>query len=389
MPSVGQKKIIVGYGETFETIANKYEITISDLRAANPGKKDCYAGMEIIVPQPTKSPIGDYSITSVVLLRADSMLLKAKELSNSGKYKKAIKIYHNVLDMKVRTPYAYAGLGECYFGLNKYKDARKNLNMAIYSDELASVEKEWCKEALEDVEKQIEAKRQRRNAVWSKIGLSFVAAAAVTATAYVASEQAKMQNPNYQRPATYSGGAGSDHLRNIDQIIAQSNANINQMRAQGTAQLNMMTQNAMIQAAQTKQRMDQAFNEELKWRGEYAKNNGRQPTEYEVDQWYAAHYPDLLESRIMARGKMYGESQDKDKKEKASEDDRYKTDYKEKFENRYSSGKDCVRCFGSGNCQTCNGDGWYRELSKVFVCPNCDHDHNGKCSHCHGTGKNP
>lgn len=94
----------------------------------------------------------------------------------------------------------------------------------------------------------------------------------------------------------------------------------------------------------------------------------------------------------MARGKMYSESQEQDKKEKVAEDVRDKTDYKEKFENRYSSGKDCVRCLGSGQCQTCNGKGWYYssyDLSKAVSCPNCDRNHNGICSHCHGTGKNP
>ena len=57
-----------------------------------------------------------------------------------------------------------------------------------------------------------------------------------------------------------------------------------------------------MQAQQTKQRMDQAFKEQIKWSGEFYDKNGRQPTDYEVDQWYAANYPDLLESRIMARG---------------------------------------------------------------------------------------
>lgn len=335
IPSLGQQTIIVGYGETFESIANKYEITISDLRAANPGKDVCYAGMEIIVPKPSYSPLGYTDITSPVLLRADSILLKAKSLSLLDNYKKAIKLYNHVIDMNVRTPYAYAGRGACYFGMKKYKKAKKDLLNAISFGQLAKVEKEWCEDALEDVEKAIEAKRERRNAVWSKIGLTFAAAAAVTATAYVASEQAKMQNQNYQNyqnSMTYSGGEGSDHLRNADRISAQFTASNNQMLSQGTAQLNQMTQTMAIQGPQqirenVKQDLENqikfrkefeervnmevsmVMNAQFKWEEEFEKTNGHKPTEGEIDQWYAINHPNFYESRIQSRTNMFDSPQ--------------------------------------------------------------------------------
>lgn len=311
-----QKKVIVGYGETYETIASKYGVTVSELLSVNPGKDICYIGMEIVIPQPGKSPLGDQDVTSVVLLRADSMLIKAKEISKSGNYRKAIKLYNRVLDMKVRTPYAYAGLGECFFGLNKLKKARKNLNMAIYSDEIASVEKEWCIEALKDVDNGIEAKRQKRKEIWSKIGLSVAYVAAVTATTYAVSQQAKTQNQYNQN--TMPVGYGSDHLKNADQIIAQSNAINNQMRARGTYQLNMMTQNTYVNFEQQSQRLKEATMEQYKWRGEYEKEHGYPPTEMEVIQWYQQHYPDLTDNYIQSLGALY-EATHPEEKEKEPE----------------------------------------------------------------------
>lgn len=393
IPSIGQQTIIVGYGETFESIANKYDITISDLQAANSGKNVCYAGMKIIIPQPSKSPVGDNKVSSPVIIYADSLLLVAKKLSSQGLYKKAIKIYNNLIDMNVRTPYAYAGRGECNFCLKKYKKAKTDLNHAINSGKLAEIEKDWCEDALEDVEKAIVEKRERNNAIFSKIGLTFAATAAVAATAYVASEQAKMQNQYYQNSVSTSpvrSGEGSSHLSNADRIIAQSNADIDSWRARSTVQLNQMTNQAMFHAQTTNERMNRAFKEQIEWMGEFSKKNGRQPTEYETDQWYATNYPDLLETRILARGKMYEESNGDDIKE--NEDSRTKTDYSKKFENRYSSGKQCISCLGSGKCQTCNGNGWYNNpilANRTVICPNCDRNHNGICSHCHGTGKNP
>ena len=49
--------------------------------------------------------------------------------------------------------------------------------------------------------------------------------------------------------------------------------------------------------------------------------------------------------------------------------------------------KDCHICYGSGTCQTCNGDGWYHSMGSTLRCPNCQHGKTGKCGICGGTGK--
>ena len=54
-----------------------------------------------------------------------------------------------------------------------------------------------------------------------------------------------------------------------------------------------------------------------------------------------------------------------------------------------SSGKMCRLCAGMGTCKTCDGKGFYYssfDLSKKISCPNCQSNHNGKCSSCGGTG---
>jgi hypothetical protein len=55
-----------------------------------------------------------------------------------------------------------------------------------------------------------------------------------------------------------------------------------------------------------------------------------------------------------------------------------------------TSSRDCRLCLGTGKCKTCNGDGYYYnplDLTKTILCPNCQNNHNGKCSSCGGTGK--
>ena len=70
-----QKSIVVGYGETFETIAIKYGVTMTDLMAANPGKANCYAGMKIIIPEAHNSPIGLSGVSSDLVNHSDSLLI--------------------------------------------------------------------------------------------------------------------------------------------------------------------------------------------------------------------------------------------------------------------------------------------------------------------------
>lgn len=244
IPMMGQRDtIIVGFGETFETIAAKFGVSLNNLYAANPGKEKCYAGMKVIVPAPDESPVGDSDITSPVLLRADSLLIEAKALNMSNRYKKAIKIYNKVLDMGVRTPYALSGRGESYFGLKKYKKARTDLKEAICSGQLAEVEKEWCEEALEDVEKELQARRERRNQILANVGLTVGAATALTVSAWAQNEQAKMQQKQFQQSPNlqYNAPSGSG-LGRANQIIAQSDAYLNNVwRPQANAQLNNMT----------------------------------------------------------------------------------------------------------------------------------------------------
>lgn len=49
--------------------------------------------------------------------------------------------------------------------------------------------------------------------------------------------------------------------------------------------------------------------------------------------------------------------------------------------------KMCPSCYGTGICNYCHGSGTLHAYGNVVPCPNCDYDHNGKCSKCHGTGK--
>lgn len=62
-----------------------------------------------------------------------------------------------------------------------------------------------------------------------------------------------------------------------------------------------------------------------------------------------------------------------------------RNDKKEDRGGRYGQ-IDCHMCWGSGVCKTCHGEGYFYFGSSTVLCPNCDHDHNGRCGICHGKG---
>ena len=111
--------------------------------------------------------------------------------------------------------------------------------------------------------------------------------------------------------------------------------------------------------------------------------------EYETFKRLSGTNISLDEYRMLKAQSNY---QNPESSDNVTEDSSTKTDYSKKFETRYSSGKQCVECLGSGKCKTCGGRGYYfnsYDLSKRVICPNCDYNHNGVCSHCHGTKVNP
>lgn len=57
--------------------------------------------------------------------------------------------------------------------------------------------------------------------------------------------------------------------------------------------------------------------------------------------------------------------------------------------NSASYNRMCNLCAGSGQCKTCMGKGFYYSSfgSGKLSCPNCDRNNNGRCSSCHGTGR--
>ena len=156
-------------------------------------------------------------------------------------------------------------------------------------------------------EKGLKEKREKRNKVWSNVGLAVASLAAIAVTTYAVSEQSKAQNANSQSSPNY-GGTGASHLSRANAITRESDARINQQMRTATAQLNQMTRLTIIKAQQAQEHIAEVGKEQLQWTFEFNEKNGRYPTEEEKLWWLYNNHRDIWELQMRAKAEGYGNS---------------------------------------------------------------------------------
>ena len=113
-------------GETFELIARRYNISVNELMAVNPGLDGCFVGMEINIPAN-----GRRNETMNFVTPMDYVLMeKALNYYKEGKYKKAASVYDDVIKTTPSAA-AYLGRGLCYYNRKKYKSAIEDFEKSL------------------------------------------------------------------------------------------------------------------------------------------------------------------------------------------------------------------------------------------------------------------
>ena len=337
-----QSTHIVQRGETYELIAKRYNISLNELMDANPGDSGCFIGMKLNIPA------GAVFSNRIVVTKNQEIMkldMASKHIKN-GNYRKASSIYSDVLK-KSPTAQAYFGRAISYYNREKFKSAIDDFRSAMHSPDCTEDMKEKCQDLISDAEKLREEQHERRNAIW---GGAAALALTTIATAYVANEQNKAQTRSMYMPPSNINGFQRD--TSLDYLLDPQLA-IQKVQQQEYEEYETYKKLSGMDITLEQYRMIKAASE----------NKGAESLDMNTTE---------------EKGKT-GFSVPK-------------TDNSYKFKSRYSSGEQCVRCLGSGKCPTCYGKGWFfssfRANEKV-ICPNCDFNHNGVCSHCHGKKVNP
>ena len=392
--SVCQSTHIVQRGETYELIAKRYNISLNELMDANPGDSGCFIGMKLNIPAGAVFSNRIVVTTNQEIAKLD---MASKHIKN-GNYRKASSLYSDILK-KSPTAQAYFGRAISYYNREKFKSAIDDFRSAMHSPDCTEDMKEKCQDLISDAEKLREEQHERRNAIW---GGAAALALTTVATAYVASEQNKAQTRSMYMPPSNINGFQRD--TSLDYLLDPQLA-IQQVQQQEYNEY--VTYNRLMGTNLSFEEY-----ENLKMRANYYNPHANdylldpqlaiqqvQQQEYEEYETYKklSGMDITLEQYRMikaASDNKGAESLDMNTTEEKGKTDFHvpKTDYSYKYKTRYSSGEQCVSCLGSGKCPTCYGKGWFfssfRANVKV-ICPNCDFNHNGVCSHCHGKKVNP
>ena len=189
---------VVQRGETYDLIARRYGIPLSELMAANPDSDGCFVGMEVNIPEGRKK--ADHIVT--VTPRDMSLLDAASHYVKDGKYKKATSAYSDVIKVSPSAA-AYFGRGISYYNREKYKSAIEDFEMALRSGDCTSDMKERSKQLIANAESLRAEQHERRNSFWGSLAAVVVGAAAVTASAALAADNSG--NAMYMPPSKMNG----------------------------------------------------------------------------------------------------------------------------------------------------------------------------------------
>lgn len=393
--------ITVGRGETFALIAKRYGMTVDELKQMNPSAIDGVVGMKLQVKlkkvekQAAVSTPTSISSSSKFANKKDNKKKNANEEDNldeiwkivllseeaaayiqKEEIGKAIKTYDKLIKLNPNGRW-YMEKGTCYSIEEKYKTAIKQYEIALARNDMDNEQIDICKEYLANAKRLQNEKSARRKAAWANVGAALAVGVAVAGTAYAASQQSSSQSyaNTYTSPVYTSSNATSQFGARSDQILANANR---------TAQ--QIGQNAIAQSQQMSQRANQANREQMNWAINFKNKNGREPTEYEMDNWLRTNYPDLWQMKIQAASNTTSSSTH-------SSSVSTETEAKKSTKSTFT----CAYCNGSGRILYDDDGGvphFGLEMKYRGTCSECGaklyegypHKHM-QCNHCKGTGK--
>ena len=131
-----QQTHIVRSGETINTVADKYHVSIEQLKQANPFLNNLYTGMEINIPASTVLKNESTPVSAAVTRVAQAYINNAVELISQGKFNKATK----ELDLSIEeqpSTLAYFLRGKCHYMRNKWKKTCEDLNLVLEDESIS------------------------------------------------------------------------------------------------------------------------------------------------------------------------------------------------------------------------------------------------------------
>ncbi len=300
---------------------------------------------------------------------------EAERLFDRRKWKQSQKKYELAALYKETYSVNY-NIAACMYNRNKYRDAINYYSRSLNYDH-SQAQDERARKMIEKSQEAI----QRRSEAMAELGTAILGTIAVTSAAMLsASAQMTMPQPGYAPPSTYQYGDGADAaIANANRIMQQSQQRMQYEMATAPQQLMQVTMQQMAaQEAAKEAQMRQNYEAYKKNPGYMLNEDGSLLTweQYKARclQMEAEAYMQLQQEESSNNQETTGSSGEIQRK---------------KVQTR-TTVSDCSVCHGTGDCNTCGGDGWMDDMFGLgdLKCTTCFNINKGKCKFCGGTGKN-
>lgn len=372
-------------GDTFESIAAKYDIAVNELMQANPYMPQCHVGARLVIPtvqksdaaQPSKSQVvtsqqpqknieqpADKPMVQVAVTEQPApdpymMIYDGLKLLKDNKYSKAKRLFTKALKIK-EIPEAYYYRGLCNYKKYKWKAAYRDFGIAKRSAELDEKMKADASELYAFTYSKHQEKVERRRERWAEFGAAVgTTLLAVGTIAVGAVSETMAASSGYGYGYGYDYGYGSAAAFYSPSVGSYSSSGITSM---STTQFNnylntQLTDLLYLSAAQVEQ---QNYNEYMQ------STNGGQMMDY--DQWMN------IKAQTMMSTQDVGSYNIESSQPSLS-------DRKRDILNT-TAGEACLTCKGTGKCPTCNGTKVTHSFYNTYKCTVCND--NGDCPTCNG-----
>lgn len=202
---------VVQRGETMESVAQTFGVSLDEMKAANPDMELFYTGLQVNVPvkqvsSGTASQGSDAEyLTALSAYKADCEV--ADNLFRAGQYRKAQKQYKTVIEQYsgvLPCNDALYGNALCSYNREKWKSAIEDLSAVINCKDSSPSQRAHCKRMLAQAQELRDQQLENRANFWG--GLVMTAAQVGTAVAVAASQPKPSASSAGSSSSSYSSG---------------------------------------------------------------------------------------------------------------------------------------------------------------------------------------
>lgn len=351
LPSYSQQKHVVRRGESLEQLAQAYNTTVEEIKAANPNVKGYYVGMSIVIP------VADKVLYRLGNERDLSLYNRAMVYMEHGENKKAERLLTSIVE-RLPSSLAYQQRGICFYHRGKYGKAILDFSSAMECEDCDDKTREECTQWQSGAE-QLRTEREERACLVFD-GLMEVGTQVAFA---ILENQAAKENMNAN-----NGGMLTPSKDVKDMSTDEYKAYINRCGYQMAKQAAV---NVMRQQEQEKIQVQNQFIIQ------YRRIHGKDPSDEEVQ----AAYNNYINAKVAAYQSV--KQAEVETHEDVSRDTQNRSNVYTGFHCKKMHATDIAHCNDSGVCQNCNGNGVTTDMfGKTKKCVTCGGD--GVCPTCRG-----